>query len=251
MQPKLNINQVSQATQGNYHALVIGNNDYKHVGKLVTAVNDAKEVAQVLKQQYGYKVHLLYEASRQDIIGKMDELRRTLSSNDNLLIYYAGHGYLDEEADRGYWLPVNANTDTTSEWISNTDITDKVKTIKANHIMVVADSCYSGTLTRGLVIDITARETLSDYHRRIMKKRSRTVMSSGGLEPVADGGKNNHSVFAGAFLDTLIENESVMDGTNFFNTVRHKVILEAKQTPEYSDIRFAGHKGGDFLFIRK
>lgn len=236
---------------GKFYALIIGNNDYRYVNKLVTAVNDAKVVAQVLHDNYGYETIVLYNATRQDIIGKLDDLRRNLDQKDNLLIYYAGHGYLDEEADRGYWLPVNASTENTAEWISNTDITDKIKTIKAKHILLVADSCYSGTLTRGLVIPLRSKETLSEYHQRMLKKRSRTVLSSGGLEPVADGGRNNHSVFANAFLDTLNENKGVIDGTEFFNQVRRKVILQTTQTPEYADIRFAGHDGGDYLFIHQ
>ena len=238
-------------SNSNYHALVIGNNNYKYVSKLITAVNDANGVASVLEKKYGFKAHVLHNASRQQIIAKLDKLRKNLKKDDKLLIYYAGHGYFDKEADRGYWLPVNASTENTAEWISNTDITDKVKAMLSNHVIVISDSCYSGTLTRGLVIDISPQETLSDYHRRMMQKRSRTVMSSGGLEPVADGGRDNHSVFAGAFLDALNDNENVMDGMEFFNQVRKRVTLDAEQTPEYSDIRFAGHRGGDFLFIRK
>jgi len=224
--------------------------EYKYVNKLVTAVNDANEIADVLQKNYGFETDLLINASRQQVIAKLDDLRWTLNKEDKLLIYYAGHGYFDKEADRGYWLPVNASTENTSEWISNTDITDKIKAMKSDHILIVSDSCYSGALTRDLVIDINPRETLSDYHQRMMRKRSRTVMASGGLEPVADGGKNNHSVFAGAFLDTLNENKTVMDGMAIFDKVKREVTLNADQTPQYSNIRKSGHEGGDFLFIR-
>ena len=80
-------------------------------------------------------------------------------------------------------------------------------------------------------------------------KRARTVLTSGGLEPVEDG-TGKHSVFASAIIDALSENERVMDGLNLFNTIRHNVMLESDQTPEYGDIRRAGHDGGDFLFVR-
>jgi hypothetical protein len=36
-----------------------------------------------------------------------------------------------------------------------------------------------------------------------------------------------------------------------FEQVRQNVVLNADQTPEYSDIRRAGHEGGDFLFVRR
>ena len=113
--------------------------------------------------------------------------------------------------------------------------------------MVVADSCYSGTLVRGIKI---AGKT-SDYIQRMAEKRARVVLTSGGLEPVADLGGSGHSPFAKAFVDVLSANTSVMDGTSMFSELRRSVILSADQTPEYSDARKAGHDGGDFLFVRK
>ena len=113
--------------------------------------------------------------------------------------------------------------------------------------MVVADSCYSGTLARGVMI----REAGPSYLSRIARKRARTVLTSGGLEPVMDSGGGQHSAFAKAFLMALRENGGVMDGTQLFGQVRRLVILNAPQTPEYGDIRFAGHEGEDFLFVRR
>lgn len=83
------------------------------------------------------------------------------------------------------------------------------------------------------------------------EKRTRVVVASGGLESVADSGGGKHSVFAAQFLNALRQNESALDGTKLFELVRYKVVLDAQQTPEYSDIRLAGHGGGDFLFVRR
>ena len=77
-------------------------------------------------------------------------------------------------------------------------------------------------------------------------------MASGGLEPVADeGGKGTHSVFASALIEALNENQGVIDTTLLFSQIRRPVMVNTDQTPEYSDIRKAGHDGGDFLFVRK
>ena len=90
------------------------------------------------------------------------------------------------------------------------------------------------------------------YISRLSQKRARCVISSGGIEPVIDsGGKGLHSVFASAFLDALEENKEIMDGIQLFNKLRRPVMLNSDQTPEYSDIRKAGHEGGEFLFVRK
>ncbi|GEM_PF-7020698 len=243
----------SMGITGEYHAFIIGNNKYRFINPLVTAVNDAQSVEQLLRTEYGYRTHMILDGTRQDIIREFDKLRAQLSEQDKLLIYYAGHGFLDQAANRGYWLPVNATEETTAEWISNADITDKVKAIKARQVIVVADSCYSGTLTRGLNVALGQQQSTPDYsyYKRMLAKRSRTVMASGGLEPVADGGGNGHSVFAQSFLNVLEDNQGIIDGTEFFNKVRHQVILAADQTPEYADIRLAGHEGGDFLFIKQ
>jgi ankyrin repeat protein len=238
---------------GRYHALVIGNNAYTDMSPLKTAVNDATAVAELLQTMYGFTVTLLTNTTRDEIITALDQLRATLTEQDNLLIYYAGHGVLDTSEERGYWLPVNAKQDSRIQWLSNTTITDALKAMAAKHILVVADSCYSGTLVRGIdVIRPPSGSERDTYLARIAQKRSRTVLTSGGLEPVSDsGGGKEHSVFAKAFLTTLQENRDVLDGQQLFNLVRRLVILNAAQTPEYTDMRYAGHEGGDFLFVRQ
>ena len=148
---------------------------------------------------------LLTNTTRDEIITALDQLRATLTEQDNLLIYYAGHGVLDTSEERGYWLPVNARQDSRIQWISNTTITDALKAMAAKHILVVADSCYSGTLVRGIdVVRPPSGAERDTYLARLAQKRSRTVLTSGGLEPVSDsGGGREHSVFARAFLTAL------------------------------------------------
>ncbi len=232
---------------GRYHALIIGIDKYKYLPNLETAVRDATAVADVLKNEYGFKVTLLIDPTRLAIIDALDVMRENLGDKDNLLIYYAGHGWLDEDADRGYWLPANAKSNRRARWISNATITDTLKTLQAKHVMVVADSCYSGTLTRAAKIGIRS----GDYLKRMAEKWTRVALVSGGLEPVADKGSGGHSPFARAFLDVLKGNDAIMDGTEMFTKMRRPVMVAADQTPEYSDVRNAGHDGGDFLFVKK
>lgn len=245
-------------TFGRYYALVIGNNRYPQLTNLKTAVVDAKEVAKTLKGQYGFSVTTLINATRDDIITALDEYRKILKAEDNLLIYYAGHGWLDAESERGYWLPVDADKTTRARWVSNADVTDTLKALKAKHVMVVADSCYAGTLTRSADPDLDGTRGLkltekpSGYLETLTNRKSRTVLSSGALEPVSDQGGGQHSVFAHAFLKSLKDNSDLMDGTQLFTKVRAQVLLNARQTPQYSNIRFAGHDvGGDFIFLRR
>jgi peptidoglycan hydrolase-like protein with peptidoglycan-binding domain len=237
--------EIADLDFGRYHALVIGNDEYRSLNPLETAVADATAMAKLLRDEYGFDVKLLTNADRDEIVAALDDLRDRLTWDDNLLIYYAGHGHLDETVERGYWLPVDATVESRARWLSNADITDSLKAINAKSVLVIADSCYSGTLTRGNAIP----DRTGDYLRRIASKRARVVMTSGGNEPVADG--SGHSPFASALMDALKANSGVLDGTELFTQIRRPVVLSSPQTPEYSDLRFAGHDGGDFIFVKQ
>jgi hypothetical protein len=126
-----------------------------------------------------------------------------------------------------------------------------MRAIRAKHIMVVADSCYSGTLTRAVDPQINTNQERVSWITRMSKKRSRTALVSGGLEPVMDSGGSGHSVFAQAFINALAENTDVMEGGRLYDRIKRPVALNSKQTPRYSDIRFTGHDGGDFVFVRR
>jgi hypothetical protein len=176
-----------------------------------------------------------------------DDYEQKLGKTDNLLLYYAGHGWLDEGREQGYWLPIDAKSNRRSQWIPNSTITDTLKAFRAKHVMVVADSCFSGTLTRGLKVE----KRIDDYVRHVVDKKARIALTSGGLEPVEDGGGGKNSPFATAFLKILNEADEVLTGTDLFKRIKRPVQMSADQTPNYSDIRKAGHDGGDFLFVRK
>jgi uncharacterized caspase-like protein len=234
---------------GRYYALVIGNNDYQELARLKTAVNDAREVDSVLREQYGFESRLLLNAKRQQIIVALNDYRRKLGPNDNLLIYYAGHGYLDSAVDKAYWIPVDASKDDNSNWISADDVTTNVKGIPARHVLIVSDSCYSGTLVRDSTMNLSSR-----YIQKMIESKSRTLMASGGDEPVADGGGGgSHSVFANAMLRGLNRmDKDVFTAEDLFHDfIREPVAGKSNQVPEYSTLRNSGHESGDFVFTRK
>ncbi len=236
---------------GRYHALVVGNDDYAHLPNLKTAVADARAVADALRQDYGFQVNLLENATGYEIKTSISRLRRTLTEKDNLLVYYAGHGVVDAEVEEGFWLPVDAERDSDANWIPNSYLSRNLRALNAKHVMVVADSCYSGTLVRAAQIQIRSARERAAWLERMAAKRSRTALVSGGLEPVMDSGGGGHSVFAKAFLAALADNDGVIDGQSLFEKVERPVILNSDQTPDYADIRRAGRDGGEFLFVRR
>ncbi|GEM_PF-3691465 len=235
-----------------YHALIIGSNNYKYLPKLQTAIADAKAVEEILRTQYGFTTKLLIDATREDILNGMNDLRKGLGEKDNLLIYYAGHGEFDKTADKSYWIPVNAERDNPTNWIIADDITSNIKRITSRHILIVSDSCYSGTLTRAVSGDLSKSGERDEFIKKMMEKPSRTLMASGGNEPVADSGGGGHSVFASAFLKALKETEkNVFTAEELFHgrgSVKEMVAGKSDQVPEYNTIKNSGHDGGDFVF---
>ena len=246
------------AVFGDYYALVIGNDRYQHWSPLHNAVSDAQAVAEVLESRYGFKVTFLKDATRREILKGLNNFRKNLNEKDNLLVYYAGHGHLEKDIDRGYWIPVDAEIDDTSNWILTPSITDLLELISAKHVLVVADSCFAGKLTRSSLAKL--RPGLSEDARMTMlktvaKKRVRTALTSGGEHPVLDVGEGGHSVFTGALLEVLAENHGILETERLFLAVRTRVVQAAdqyhmEQIPTYWPLQFAGHESlGDFIFI--
>ena len=245
IQEKDNNVDIPKINFGKYYALVIGNNNYQYWPKLETAVNDAEEIAEILETKYNFEVTLLLNQSHKKMKNAIFEMREKLTAYDNLLIYYAGHGELDTAEGRGYWLPVDADIKLRAEWINNTFILDQVKATKAKHVIVIVDSCFAGSLTRG-------GEKISSTNEitKLVPKKTRIIITSGGNEPVSDGGgENNHSVFAYGLIKTLKEIKQVTLSNNIFPQIREYVLNNSEQTPEMSILTQAGHGGGDFIFV--
>ena len=242
---------------GQYYALVIGNQQYQHLTKLDTAVADAQAVAEVLQRRYGFKVTTLTNATRYQMLSELNKLRAKLTEKDNLLIYYAGHGELDRTNLRGHWLPVDAEQDNDANWISSVAITDILNAMSAKHVLVVADSCYSGAMTRNSIGQLDSGmsdEARFKWLKALSQARCRTVLTSGGLQPVIDGGGGKHSIFALSFLEILNSNQELLETQRLFREVAARVMFRAQkyhveQRPEYAPLKFAGHESGDFLFV--
>lgn len=245
---------------GRYHALIIGNNNYKNLERLETAQADAEAVAEVLRTKYDFNIIPLYNASEKDILVKLLELKKTLAEEDNLLIYYAGHGdYVETKTIKeGYWLPIGAGSDR-SGWLANQEIKIQLSLLSPRHVIVVADSCYSGTLADSMQANLGPRHTkeeLIKFYYQINRSRSRTALTSGGLKPVLDEGSDGHSVFANAFLKALRSNDGIMDEKDLYAIVSVNVAAAAfdkqfEQVPKYGPVNSGGHGGGEFIFVPK
>jgi hypothetical protein len=234
---------------GAFHALVIGNDRYQNLQALNTAVSDVRAIGQLLSERYGFRVTALENATRHDIIQQLSALRFELGFADNLLIYYAGRGLVDPATERGYWMPVDADLEVPSNWLSIATLTDMLKAISARHISVVAVSLKNGTLERSALSELDTWENEQVWLERMLTKRSRTVLTSGNLAPIQDPKGAMHSVLATAVLKALQANDKAIDAQRLFFAIRARTANATNRVPNYADIRFAGHEGGDFVFI--
>jgi uncharacterized protein len=244
----------SAVANGAYYALVIGIDNYPApLPKLKTAVDDAKAVGALLHDRYNFRVTYLLDqnATRFKILDALARLRNALGPDDNLLIYYAGHGFSDHEAQKAYWLPVDADSGSSPNRIIADDLTTGVRVLPSRHVLIISDSCYSGALSRDADAPVPS-DGQAAFLNRMLRSRSRTLMASGGDEPVADGGSNGHSVFANAVLRALDKESQPMFTASdlFYGSVRQQVAGKSEQLPQYSIIRNSDNDEGDFVFMR-
>jgi hypothetical protein len=252
----LNVAQAMKSVQvGEYYGLIIGIDQYSgEWPRLKNAVNDAKSVAELLSSKYTFKyIKTLYDqdATRDNIMKEFEFLLQKVKENDNVMIYYSGHGDYIQDMDKGFWVPVDASSKSISKYISNEDIKSFLTGIHSKHTLLVTDACFSGDIFRGKTITIPY-DNSTKYYSKMYSLNSRKALTSGGVEPVLDKGKDNHSIFAYYFLEALTKNtEKYFDAGQLFDFLKIPVVNNSYQTPIYSPIKNTGDEGGQFIFIMK
>lgn len=249
----------SSTNKGVYRALVIGNNEYQDKqGKwasLSTAVTDAREVARVLKQQYGFTdIKLLENATRRDVLFALEDLANKSLKNDNVLIYYAGHGFLDDETNKGFWVPVDADGSDHTTFLRNSTIRDEVSSIasRVKHTLLISDSCFSGSLLRTASRGISEPDYSEKYFEKVSSKKSVQIMAAGGFEFVDDDySESGHSPFTYFLVNELKTNNSPMlTVSQLSGNVERAVANNVDQVPESGVLQGAGDELGEFIFIK-
>jgi WD40 repeat protein len=240
---------------GNYYALIIGIDNYTGQWKqLKNAVSDAKAIYQILNSKYKFDyLKVLYndQATRMNIIKELEWLVQNVKPTDNLLIYYSGHGEFNQSLNKGYWVPVDATAASTSYFISNSDIQTFLGGIKSKHTLLISDACFSGDIFRGSTVSIPFEES-DKYYAKVNSVNSRKAITSGGIEPVLDGGKEGHSIFAYYLLKSLTGNEKkYYDASQLFDNIKIPVLNNSDQSPQFNAIKNAGDEGGEFIFLKK
>ena len=243
-------------TYGRYFALVIGNSDYIHLGDLDTPLADSRRLSRVLRERYGFQVRLVNNADNTEILRALNALNDVLREDDNLLIYYSGHGNRrgSNSYDAGYWLPVNAEAPPNDTfWVPTEQVSGHLARLKARRIMVVADSAYAGLLSDNpaFLLASDPSQLRSDAYVDLrLPNRSRLLMTSGVDAPLPRLRAGYTSVFADAFIEALEDNEGVATApAMFLELLDELAVRQPELDPEFKAIRRAGDEVGDFFFV--
>ena len=233
---------------GKYYALLIGNSKYENWASLTSPANDVSEISKILKNDYNFeKVITLKDGDRKQIFKKLKELSNVTTHNDYVLIYYSGHG--DEDGNQRYWIPVDGEKDPGyGDWVNISDIILYIqKHISNTHIVMMSDSCYFATETKGNQI---SKDKKSESYQKLLERRAVIVVGSGSNEPVSDTSQDKHSMFGMSFIQSLKNNTNAIRMRDIVDNI---IVAHSgmQQQPYGGGIPAWGHSGGDFIFIRK
>jgi WD40 repeat protein len=233
------------AAKGKNYLLVIGIGQYTSWPVLGNAVKDAKDVKRILTTRYTFDNENVTEVYDQDatiegIYAAFNKLKSKIKTNDNLLIYFSGHGFYNAALEEGYWIPVSAKKGKETEYLPNSTLLKYLKSIDTKHTFLVADACFSGSL-------------FSDGHRGYIENvesvKSRWGLTSGRLEYVSDGTAGKNSPFATYFIKYLETNEKKRFAcSEVIQYVKISVSNNSDQTPIGNPLRSVGDEGGEFIF---
>ena len=245
----INLQTLGITSLPKYYALIIGISDYQYTNaqlpNLGKPVEDAQKLRDVLVQNYAFddqNVLLLKNPTREQIINHLDRLIQEVGEKDNLLVFYAGHGYYDKASDFGFWLPSDAKTSSRASWIANSTIKDYIGAIKSKHTLLITDACFGGSIFKTRSVG----NILMKFNE-VYKEDSRKAITSGNLTEVPD-----QSIFLKYLLKSLDENQDVfLSSSMLFSRIYEPILYNSPSTPQFGVVQGAGDEGGDFVFIKK
>ena len=233
---------------GKYYALLIGVQDYEdpQINDLSEPLQDVQDLDDILVKHYTFEaenITILKNPTMEELIVTLDHLSTVVKEDDNLLIFYAGHGFYNERTNQGFWLPSDAQKKNTARWFRNSTLVDYIRAIPSRHTLLVSDACFSGSIFKTRA----AFNNASLAYYKLNKLVSRKGMTSGTLNEVPD-----HSVFMKYMKERLTENENkYMTSEELFSSFKVAVMNNSPNVPRFGEIQNVGDEGGDFIFIKR
>ena len=233
--------------EGKDYALLFAVNEYEHWQKLHNPSLDAMKIKTELEDTYGFETELILNPTMQEVFAKLREYAaKTYHPEDQVMIFFAGHGYFDEIIQIGYLVARDTELpDKDRErisYISHPLLKERIDNIACKHIFLMIDACFSGTLDHELLTHRGEKKPVNI--KRVMQYQTRRYMTSGGNEYVPD-----KSEFAYRVLEAL-RNGGGEDGTLTLDEL-FSYVKQARPKPRQGKFGHRNEPGSDFLFITK
>ena len=236
-------------TEGKNYCLLVAAQNYadESIPSLENPIADAIRLKMILKSDYNFadsNVINLFNPSNDDLKRQLLEMTNTIQPEDNIIIFYAGHGIWKDSEKKGYWLMANAKRNDVNTWLPNKDVLNLIAKIPSRHTLLITDACFSGGVFKTRSIGKNPPAAIQSMNEKI----SRVAITSGNDTEVPD-----ESVFMKYLIKALSENkDKYLTAQKLFVTnIIEAVMTETKTEPRYGTLELAGHIGGDYIFIKK
>jgi WD40 repeat protein len=253
---KTSIISEGEESVGVDRALIFATNIYDSFSELVNPVLDASTLAEELQSNYFVQTELIINPTLKEAIEKIREYAKLeYGKNDNLLIFFAGHGIYDEVFKEGYVISRDSKSDDVAKtsYLSHSNLRTMVNNIPSDHILLVMDVCFGGTFdpiiaSKSRAADMYTEVTNEEFIQRKKKYKTRLYLTSGGKEYVPDGRPGHHSPFARKFLEAL-RNYGGNDGILTINEII-QYVEKVEPQPRFGEFG-DNEPGSDFILLVK
>ena len=235
-------------------ALFFAVDDYsnnREFSNLRNPIGDAEAIAKELREMYGFETVIYKNPTTDKIFSVLESWQKeSFNKDEQLFVFFSGHGTFWEEASKGYFVPYGSQTGYRN-YIELTTLGNIITKIKSEHILLAIDACYSGTIDQEVAFrgpdfyrpnenDQTKRNNIVSVQ---LRNNSRLLITSGGKERTPDG--DDHSPFAGAILSGLRKTYTSGDGLFLFSDLEAQ--LERVSPLPHKGV-LKGHQDGGFVF---
>lgn len=244
---------------GKDYALFFAIQDYKEWSDLKNPISDAEAVANELKEEYDFEVEIVRNPTKSQIYSRLESYRKKkYAKDDQLFIFFSGHGYFKESSKEGFFIPAEGkvNDPFQSSYIPHTRLNRIIDNLPCNHIFLAIDACYSGTFDKAIAYyddhkgmpSVRSSSSLSTSHNNFIRRKlrpiSRLYLTSGGKERTPDGERYSPFVF---HLLKALRDYGNEDG---ILTYRELLGYMEKANPKPKAGNFGRNDpGGSFIFV--